>query len=122
MNEFVKIIITNAVALVVKALNFIPNLTKEEFDAAVDEATAQLQTAKAEFSEAKTEDVLTVAASMVDNGLEITKAALDAAGKHEADKWLDMAEAIVVNLETNNGHPIAAAIKAWFQKTFQKKA
>lgn len=121
MNEFIKLIITNAVQLVVKALKFIPGLTKEEFDAALDEAAVQIVNAKTEYDKATEEDTVTVVEGMVKDGLEITKAALDAAGNHKADTWLQMGIDFLDNLGPEAKHPIAAGIKSWFQNTFKKK-
>ena len=122
MNKFVLIIITCAVSLLVKALKFIPGLTEADVDAAITEAKTQLDNAKATFAEVQSEDTLTVVVSMVDDALTLTQAALDAKGETKYDGYFATGIAFLSNLSGNVDHPIAVAIKTWFQKTFGKKA
>lgn len=121
MNPFVKTITGNSVELAVKGLKFIPGLSKEEFEEALSEIQEQLENAKATYEEATTQSTEATIVSMVHDGLEIAHAACDAAGATKADKFFEMGEAVLANFEENPEHPYAAAIKAWFQKTFGKK-
>lgn len=120
MNKFIAIIITNAVALITGALKFIPNLTADLYNSAIDEIVTQLQASKAEFTAEATEATPEVIEGMTINALEIVQAGLDSKGDTKYDKWIEEGISFLEKIEAGAG-TLLAGIKTWFQATFQKK-
>ena len=112
MNQFISNIINYGVKLIVQALTFIPNLTKEVFDEAIDLAIAQLQSAKDTFAVAESQTVAQKGEAMIYNALEVAQNSCDAAGDTKADGIFVILENVDQEIESGTFN-IIKAITAW---------
>ena len=121
MQTFIANIVLFSVSLFFNALRFIPGITPEIVTQAVTDFKIGLDTALAAYVANPTETAAVVAEDMIHDGLQITKNALDAAGKTTADQWIDEADSIDVAIEKGTS-PFLAVVKAGWNKVFHKNA
>ena len=112
MNQFIQNIINYGVKLIVQALTFIPNLTKEIFDEAIDLAIAQLTAAKETFAVAEAQTVAQKGEAMVYNALEVAQNSCDAAGDTKGDTIFAILETVDTEIEDGTFN-VFKAIGAW---------
>lgn len=112
MNQFIQNIIDYSVKLLVQALTFIPNLTQDVFNEAIDYGITKLQSAKETFQVASTQTVAQKGEAMLDNALHIAQNSCDAAGDTKGDTFFVIAENIDEEIEAGSFN-IFKAIGAW---------